>query len=489
MEKKDKIIYGSGRFGSSLLLDLVSFLVFYLYFEIFHLEPILSGIATGLGKFTIAFSGFFFGYISDKTYTKLGRRKPYLIIGAPALAISFILLFIPHVFGLNITKIFGLSIGNETALFVYLIIFICAFNFFYGFLLSPYQAWMRELTQESERIEVSAYQNFFNILAVGVSAIVTLSFPETLTGEGLNILPIIVIIFGLIEICGYVAPLLKLKEDPSVRIERNLINELKLTWENKNFMKWQLAQGFFAIVFTIILNSILGFIQNILLFSSTQYIIGALVLLLSVIILWTIWGYLSKKKSKHYALRSALIVFTIFVPFSLIIGILKIDFLGYIYIGLVAAGISSWYLFPYVVMADFAEDDELRTGEKHRAGLYWGVKELYLNLFQAPAMILSGLIFSFLPYLPPTFTESNIKTWIVLLGMQNLPGPDQIIVWLGLLLGKFPFSYDPIPKIVSSGYLWFGPIVVIFMVLGLLVFRNVKIDFDLEKRRKSEGLN
>ena len=484
MNRRDKLIYGSGRFGSSLLLDLVSFITFYLYFEIFNLEPILSGIATGLGKFTIAFSGFFFGYISDKTNTKFGRRKPYILVGAPILAISFIMLFIPHKFGLHLTKILTISIGNEISLFIYLIIFICAFNFFYGFLLSPFQAWMRELTQEGERIEVSAYQNFFNILAVGVSAIVALPFPEALTGEGLEILPIIVIIFGIIEICGYVTPLFKLKEDPSVKIERNLIKELKITWENKNFMRWQLAQGFFAIVFTIIINSILGFIQNVLLFGTTQYIIAALVLLLAVILLWTIWGHLSKKKSKHYALQSALIIFTIFVPLSLVIGIVRIEFLGYIYIGLVAAGISSWFLFPYVVMADFAEDDELRTGEEHKAGLYWGVKELYLNLFQGPALILSGLLFGFLPYLPINFTDSNIQTWIVLLGMQDLSKSNQILVWLGFLSNKFVFSFDPIPKLVSSGYLWFGPISVIFLVLGLFVFKNVKIDFDLEKRRK-----
>ncbi|NVM04095.1 MAG: MFS transporter [Candidatus Helarchaeota archaeon] len=484
MEKKEKIIYGSGRFGSSLLLDLVSFLTFYLYFEIFNLAPILSGIATGLGKFTIAFSGFFFGYISDKTNTKFGRRKPYILIGAPALAISFILLFIPHIFGLNLIKILGISIGNEIRLFIYLLIFVCTFNFFYGFLLSPYQAWMRELTLESERIEVSAYQNFFNVLAVGVSAIFAFSFPEALTGEGMSILPIIVIIFGLIEICGYVTPLIKLKEDLSVKIERNLIEGLKVTWRNKNFMTWQLAQGCFAIVFTIVINSALGFMENVLLFGMIQYIIAALILFIAVIILWTIWGYLSKKKSKHYALQSALIIFTIFIPFSLVIGIVKIEILGFIYIGLIAAGISSWYLFPYVVMADFAEEDELITGDLHKAGLYWGVKELYLNIFQAPAMILSGLIFGLLPYLPITFTESNRITWIIILGIQDLPGSNQIIVWLGLLLGKFPFSFDPIPKLVSSGYLWFGPITVIFMVLGLLVFRNVKIDFNLEERRK-----
>ncbi len=322
------------------------------------------------------------------------------------------------------------------------------------------------------------------MLAVGVSAIVTLSFPTTFTGEGLNILPIIVIIFGIIEICGYVSPVIFLKEDPSVKIERNLKDELKVTWENKNFMWWQLAQGFFAIVFTIAINSILGFIQNVLQFDSTQYYIGAAILFLMVICLWFIWSYLSKKKSKHFSLQTALILFTIFIPLSLVIGLIPVDFLGYLYIGLVASGISSWFLYPYVVIADFAEDDELRTGQEHRAGLYWGVKELYLNLFQGPAMILSGLIFGLLPSLPAQFTDTNLKTWITLIGMQNLPPTNQLLVWLGFILDKFPFSFDPYPIIASSGYLWFGPLSVIFMVLGLIVFKRVKIDFDIEKRRK-----
>lgn len=245
-------------------------------------------------------------------------------------------------------------------------------------------------------------------------------------------------------------------------------------------MKWQLAQGFFSIVFTITINSILGFIQNILQFNTTQYIIGAIILALVVIIFLIAWGYLSKKRSKHYSLQIALIISTIVIPFSLL-GIFKFEIFGYMYVGLVAAGIASWYLFPYVVMADFADDDELRTGKK-RAGVYWGVKELYLNLFQAPAMILSGLIFGLLPSLPASLTASNFKTWILLIGMQSTPQSTQILVWFSFLTGKL--SFDPLLKIVSSGYLWFGPITIIFMILGLLVFKKVKIDFDLAKRRK-----
>ena len=66
MKKIEKVIYGSGRFGSSLLLQLVGFLTFYLYFEIFMLDPILNGVANAFGKLTIAFSSFYFGFLSVK---------------------------------------------------------------------------------------------------------------------------------------------------------------------------------------------------------------------------------------------------------------------------------------------------------------------------------------------------------------------------------------------------------------------------------------
>lgn len=231
MQKTEKIIYGSGRFGSSLLLNLVSFLTFYLYFEIFYLDPILNGVANAVGKFTIAFSGFIFGYQSDKTHTKIGRRKPFIIIGAPCLAISFILLYVPHIFGLNIIKLFGISIGNEISLFIYLLFFISSFHFFYGFLLSPFQAWMPELTKENERIEVSTYQNLFNVGAIGVSSFIAFFVPVTFTREGLPFLPYLVLIFGIVEICGYILPVLKLKEDSTYKAQFDLKTELKITWE------------------------------------------------------------------------------------------------------------------------------------------------------------------------------------------------------------------------------------------------------------------
>ncbi|MHA1298512.1 MAG: MFS transporter [Candidatus Helarchaeota archaeon] len=483
MKKIDKIIFGSGRLGSSILLQLVGFLSFYLYFEIFFLNSVLNGIANAIAMIVIAFSGFASGYWSDKTKSRWGRRKPFILIGAPILAFTFIMLFIPHVFGLNIVKFLGITVkGSDFPLFIYLLIFRSSFNFFYGFLLTPYQSWLPELSEEHERIEVSAYENFFNVAAAGVTVIISVIFPVAFSGKGMSLIPIVVIIFGILEVSCFILPFLKLQEDPERFVAQpDLRTELKVVWENKNYMLWLVAQGFFSIAFTIIINSILGFMQRVLQYTFIEYIIAAGILILITIIFWKTWSVMSKRKSKHWALSLSLMIVTLVIPFS-ILGLFPFEAFGFIYIAFIAAGISSWYLFPYVIIADIAEDDELRTGEK-RAGMYTGFNSIPLNLFQAIAMIVSGFIFS-LPYLAPEFTESNLKTFIILFGMKYIPPSHQLFVALNFLIGNF--SLD-VPTPVSSGYIWFGPICVIFMILGLIVFSKVKIDFNLEERRKTKS--
>lgn len=58
----------------------------------------------------------------------------------------------------------------------------------------------------------------------------------------------------------------------------------------------------------------------------------------------------------------------------------------------IAAILGGWYLFPYIVYADVAEDDEKKTGDL-KAGVYQGFPSIILNLFQAVGALLVGAIF------------------------------------------------------------------------------------------------
>jgi GPH family glycoside/pentoside/hexuronide:cation symporter len=77
------------------MADIFTAFVYHAYFGLKE-EPFLAYLAVGIGKLVIAFTSYFSGYLSDRTNTRFGRRKPFVILGAPLLATSFFMLYNPH---------------------------------------------------------------------------------------------------------------------------------------------------------------------------------------------------------------------------------------------------------------------------------------------------------------------------------------------------------------------------------------------------------
>ena len=85
------MLFAFPRIGSSLLLGVVGFALLMLYTTGYGLDPDKVSYIMSGGLVAIAASQFFFGWLSDVTYSeKLGGRKPYVFILAPILVISFI---------------------------------------------------------------------------------------------------------------------------------------------------------------------------------------------------------------------------------------------------------------------------------------------------------------------------------------------------------------------------------------------------------------
>jgi len=117
--------------------------------------------------------------------------------------------------------------------------------------------------------------------------------------------------------------------------------------------------------------------------------------------------------------------------------------LGIIFIVGIGAILGGWYLFPYIIYADVAEDDEKLTGEL-KAGIYSGFPSIILNLFQAGGAFFIGAILSL-----PDLTR----------------------------------DYVPEPYSFSIGLLIFGPIVSVILIISYFYTRKfVQLDFEWEKK-------
>ena len=495
MKRIDKIFYGMGRFGSTALLSIVSLATFYIYLKKYELDPWLNGVANGIGKIVIALSGFFIGYLSDKTiHPKLGRRKPFIISGTFALAISFIMLFLPDFF---------IPVKDQLTLFLYETLWVSSFNFFYGYLLTPYQAWLPEITLPEERVEVSGYENTFNLLGNIVGIAGSFALPLIIQQGGM-LLFYVVVILGIIEILFYVPAYIRIQEPKKYIPHPSIIKETLIAIRNKNYVTWIIAQGIMSLGFTILITLILVYIEDVLLLTGIMYFVFAGVLLVFVVSFFIVWGLMSKKFKIKRTMLSALTILVFVLPLTWIIGrmpltiieaafiifvivsisavivlmkevsikskknliiiaitllylawfvskstslfslimkgdslplLLPIEIQGLILVTLAAIGLSGYWLFPYVIIAHIAEVDEIITGES-RAGMYTGFNSIPLNIFQATAYIITGYI----------------------TGLPNMLGY----------------------------YLW-GPICGVFILIGMLVFIFVDTDPDFEKLREMYG--
>ncbi|MFW9923042.1 MAG: MFS transporter [Candidatus Thorarchaeota archaeon] len=390
-----RFAYSICRFGTSIFMNTTTLALYYIYDKQFGLgeDSYLNATALAIGKVIIAFSGFIFGYLSDiLPYSKVGRRKIFIWTGAPLLALSFVMLFLPNL----------LIPGAGTyGIFAWLLIWNGFFNLFYGYLLTPYQSWMTEITTENDRLLTSGLQNVTNVTSTLLGTGFAFLLPGLLNLEGglttktSLILLGIVLAFAIIEVVMFIPSLLMIKEEPVERKERNLIREFKVVLTNKNYVFWFMAQGVYSMGLTLITSLVLVFADSILgLNSILQTIVFGLAIFVTLMLCFLAWGKIANKIGKKWSLIIGFGFLILILPFSLLFKILPaswIEYAGYIYGFMIGVGLSAPYLFPYAIVADIADKDERTTGES-RAGMYNGFNSIPLNIFQALALLLVGVI-------------------------------------------------------------------------------------------------
>nr|MDO8098779.1 MFS transporter [Candidatus Njordarchaeota archaeon] len=443
LTRGQKIAYGLTRFGPSTMLDLSTLAGFLFYYGFEVLPGFYTGLSIGLSYLVSAACDSGFGYLSDRTPTKrLGRRRPYMIIGAPFMALCFAMYFLPTLF---------VSSADTMGLFIWATVWISLFKMFYSFTMTPYQCWMPEITEPEERPSVSVWQNAANfaamVLGIFGATLLGLLLPRGLVTTPLLILILIII---LIELIGFIPPLTKIRGEGKFIKQPSVKRDYGFALRNKNYVHWIMVQGIFSIAFVMIAQVAFTYLtgtKSVLKFGfMPQLVVFAVEMLVIIYAFFIIWPKLIRRRGKRYTLTVALLIAAVALPFILFVGQvpgfpLSTDLQAYIVMGLILTGLSSWYLMPYIIYADFAHVDQIKTGEG-RAGVYTGFSSIPLNIFQFFSTLLLGL----------------------LLGLPNVPG----------------MNY-------SAGLLWWGPICSLILILGLLALRTVNIDPDFAAIEKEFG--
>jgi sugar (glycoside-pentoside-hexuronide) transporter len=179
--------YGAGDFGFAVIVHMVGLFLLFFYTDIFGISAAAAGTIFMVARIWDAVNDPMMGYISDRTETRWGKYRPYLLFAVIPLAFFNILLFITPDFG-------------TTGKFIYaLVVYICwgmaytATNLPYGSLTAVY-------TQNPvERTSLAASRMIFGMPGILFISVVTPIVVSKFSGPQVGY-PVAVSIYTVIAI-------------------------------------------------------------------------------------------------------------------------------------------------------------------------------------------------------------------------------------------------------------------------------------------------
>lgn len=132
----EKIAYGGGDLASNLVLVLTGTYVTFFYTDALGLNPAIIGTIMMLSRLGDGFTDMIMGYVMDRTRSRHGKARPWLLWLAAPIAVAAILVFLVP------------NIGN-TGKYIYVAVtYNLVTTFLYTMINIPYGALTSLMTRE-----------------------------------------------------------------------------------------------------------------------------------------------------------------------------------------------------------------------------------------------------------------------------------------------------------------------------------------------------
>lgn len=398
-------ILGGGSFALISLLFL-NFLV-----TVEGISPAIAGMVVLAGKFWDAFIDPLLGMISDRTRSRFGRRRVYLLIGILPVILTFSLLW------------YSFSIEGMVAKAIYYAVMYSLFTISYSIVQVPYNALLPDMV---DSYEARASYSSMRILISNISATISVTVPGIILGpeaQRTNASYLIMgVIFGLFYglplLCGFFATWenpVNEEEHASLSLKQ-LLYQMREALKNRAYRQYlgifccgQMATDLVTATAAFWLSDILKQGGLLSLFSGISMVVGVLMLPLN--------NWLAKKYGKQYPAIFEMPIRIIGLGIAFFLGanspmVLVIVICVFNGIGSGAASFVPWSLLP-----DLPDSDEMVTGRRS-AGVFAGMSTFIRTATSGIAVALVGIILQLFGYVESTAGETVTQTATALLGVR-----------------------------------------------------------------------
>src|SRR5512139_359091 len=188
LSRHTKWMYGSGDFGFALTNTILSVYFALFLTEVVGLMPAVAALVIFIGSTWDYINDPIVGYLTDRTRTRWGRRRPYLLFGALPFALTFVLLWWKPPF------------TSVPALAAYYSLAYAIFDTAASFVYMPFYTLTPELTNDyDERTSLTSTRMFFSIFGSLVAFTVPLAIVSTFNPQNADKVLVMGATLGLVS--------------------------------------------------------------------------------------------------------------------------------------------------------------------------------------------------------------------------------------------------------------------------------------------------
>lgn len=432
-----KLIYGSGDLGFSLTSTIIAAFFAIFLTDVVGIAPGIAAAAIFIGRSWDYINDPIIGHITDRTRTRWGRRRPYLLFGPLPFLLAFLMLWwVP-------------PWGNVFLQALYYAVAYIFFDAAATFLYMPYFALTPELTTDyDERTSLTTYRMFFSILGSLLAFTIPLMIIGSFARENAGRVLLMAALFGGISILPFFFLFFVIRERPEFMQQKksSLRQSLRSVKGNRPFI--------FSMVIYLMTWMAVEMVQAILIFyikyvvrreAQSDLVMGTI--FVTAILALPLWQWISRRWNKRWAYivgiafwaAVQLVLITVTPATSLTVILILCVMAG--------IGVSAAHVLPWAMIPDAIEWGEWQTGERHE-GMFYSLVTLFTKVAASIAIPLALMLLQVTKYVPTALYQPASA----LRGIRIVMGPiPAVLLCLGILVAfRYPLDREQYKKVVEE---------------------------------------
>lgn len=410
---KFKITWGVASLGANMIAGIFSALLPIFYQDYLGLASKWISLASLIYGIWNAINDPVFGFLSDNTRSKKGRRIPFMRYTAPFLAMSFILVWLAP------------QHAGDFMLFLWMLISMILYDGCYTMILLVYSALLPEVSEsDTERNHLQISSSLFGMVGMLLGFLIP-DFFRPKTGSDPSFLPlqiamVVVAITCMLLILVTTYNVKERLEFTKVDKPLSIPEQLKATFSSKSFIVL-VCQNFMSILVSSLVTGSMYYLADYVMKTSTITLLVFIFIpmLIGIPVTNMLRARVGLLRAQQILLAiagiglcSMIILPTNLIPISLV---------------LAGFGLSGPQTLTNIMFAQVADEDEVRTGVR-REGAFFGINALITKPAQSVALALAPWILQLTNFV--TRSSNN--------GEALLDQPASAIFGIKLFMGFIP---------------------------------------------------